>query len=327
MQEKAIIQEFPDQTIKGIVLVAVGISIFSLQDVIIRLLSGDYSVLQIMFIRALVALGPMALFVYWEGGFGTLRTPTFNMQFLRGILQMLSYTSYYMGLAYLPIADSTAIFFIAPLVVTVFSIMFLGEKVGMRRLSAVLLGFCGVLIIVRPGSGTFGIAALLPMIAAVTYSASIIITRRLGRTNTGASMALYSMLTFLAVSSLAGGVFGDGRFATDIHPSIDFLLRPWMMPASRDFMLLVLCGLIAACGFYCLAQGYRVAQASIVAPFEYVAMPLAAMWGFLVWNELPQMTTIMGILLIVGSGLYVLHRETVKGRSLVTGRGRSRIRL
>lgn len=326
MQPQSVTAEVQDATFKGIILVAVGISIFSLQDVIIRLLSGDYSVVQIMFIRALVALGPMALFVYWEGGFGTLRTSKIGLQFIRGFLQMLSYTAYYMGLAFMPIADNTAIFFVSPLIATVFAMIFLQEKVGIRRMIAVLIGFCGVLIIVQPGSGTFGVAAILPLIAAVTYSGSIMITRRLGRSSTGASMAFYAMFTFLIVSSLIGGSIGDGRFATDIHPSLDFLLRTWQTPTYRDMLLLTLCGLIAACGFYCLAQGYRVAQASIAAPFEYVAMPLAALWGFVVWNEVPEMTTVYGVILIVFSGLYVLHRETVKGRRVVAGRGR-RIRL
>ncbi len=325
MQQLAITEELTDSTVKGILLVAIGISIFSIQDVIIRLLSGEYSVIEIMYIRALVALGPMAMFVYWEGGFATLRTPRYVLHFVRGALQMLSYTTYYMGLAILPIADNTAIFFVSPLIVTIFSIIFLGEKVGLRRGLAVLAGFAGVLVIVQPGTGTFGFAALLPFFAAVTYSGSIMITRRLGRTQTGASMAFYAMITFLMFSSIAGGVLGDGSYETNIHPSLDFLMRSWQVPTYRDIMLLVLCGFIAAFGFYCLAQGYRIAQASIVAPFEYVSMPLAVLWGFAIWNEVPSLTTILGIAMIVFSGLYVLHRETIRGRRLVTGRGRIRL--
>ncbi len=318
-------EEIHDQSLRGIITIVIGISIFSLQDVIIRLLSGEYSVIQIMYIRALVALGPMAMFVYWEGGFATLRKPRAGLQIARGLLQLASYTAYYMGLAAMPIADSTAIFFVAPLFVTLFSIIFLGEKIGFRRGLAVIIGFGGVLVIMQPGSGTFGIAAVLPLLAAVTYSGSVIITRRLGRTQTGASMAFYAMITFLVFSSVVGGLLGDGGYATNIHPSLDFLTRSWQMPALRDMMLLVMCGLIAACGFYCLAQGYRIAQASIVAPFEYVSMPLAVLWGFTIWNEVPSLTTIFGISLIIFSGLYVLQRETIRGQQLVTGR--SRIRL
>ncbi len=325
MQQLAVSDETLDSTLRGIVLVATGISIFSVQDVIIRLLSDEYSVIQIMFIRALVALVPMAMFVYWEGGFATLRTPRLWLHAVRGLLMVSSYTAYYLGLAALPIADNTAIFFVSPLVVTIFSVVFLGEKVGLRRFMAVIAGFVGVLVIVQPGSGTFGIAAILPLMAAVTYSGSIMITRRLGRTQTGASMAFYAMIMFLITSSCAGMVLGDGGYATDSHLSLGFLLRGWQIPGLRDLLLLILCGLIAACGFYCLSQGYRVAQASIVAPFEYVSMPIAVIWGIAIWDEVPRLTTVVGIALIVTSGLYVLHRESVRGRRLVTGRGRIRL--
>ena len=325
MQQQAVLEETHDSTLMGILLVATGITVFSAQDVIIRLLSGDYSVVQIMFIRALVALVPMAMFVYWEGGFGSLRNPRLGLQIARGLLMVSSYTAYYLGLAALPIADNTAIFFVSPLIVTVFSVIFLGEKVGLRRFLAVIAGFVGVLVIVQPGSGAFGIAATLPLMAAVTYSGSIMITRRLGRTQTGASMAFYAMIMFLITSSFAGLVLGDGGYATDSHVSVGFLLRGWQIPGLRDLLLLTLCGLIAACGFYCLSQGYRVAQASIVAPFEYIAMPIAVIWGISIWDEVPRLTTILGIALIVASGLYVLHRETIRGRRLVADRGRIRL--
>lgn len=324
MEEQTTSNEAMDPTIKGILMAVIAVSVFSVQDVIIRTLSGDYSVLEIMFIRAVVALVPMTLFVYWEGGFSTLKTPRLGLQIFRGTLQMFSYVSYYLALASLPLADATAIFFVSPLMVTILSIFFLGEKVGFRRAMAVLVGFAGVLIIVRPGSGTFGYAAILPMIAALTYASSVMITRKLGPTHTGASMAFYAMLVFLVGSSISGLILGDGSFASEADPSLGFLLRGWQLPTGRDAMLLLLLGMIAACGFYCLTQAYRVAETSAVAPFEYVAMPIAVVWGIALWNEIPGLLTVLGIVLILGSGLYILHRETIRGRKLVTGR---RIRL
>jgi len=324
MEHEAVGQETIDPTVKGILMAVTAVSIFSVQDVIIRTLSGDYSVLEIMFIRAVVALGPMALFVYWSGGFATLRTPHLGLQFIRGALQMLSYVTYYLALAAMPLADATAMFFISPLVVTLLSVIFLGESVGLRRVIAVVVGFVGVLVIARPGSGTFGYAAILPLAAAVTYASSVIITRRLGPTHSGASMAFYAMIVFLIGSSISGFIFADGSFANETDPSLGFLLRGWQIPVADDLMLLVLLGCIAACGFYCLTQAYRVADASAVAPFEYIAMPIAVVWGIVMWDEFPEMITIFGIALVIGSGLYILHRETIRGRKVVTGR---RIRL
>ena len=114
----------------------------------------------------------------------------------------------------------------------------------------------------------------------------------------------------------------DDRYAfdTQAHPSAHFLLRAWVVPSLRDAGLIALCGLIAGAGFYFLTQAYRVASPSLVAPFEYCGLPWAVLWGFLFWDELPVVTTLAGIVLIVGSGLYIIRREAVRGRKTFTGR-------
>ena len=311
---------------RGIFLIAAGIAIFSIQDIIIRTLGSTYPALEIMFIRGFVAMIFIGLMVYMDGGFSTLRVRRPVLNIVRGLLQVVSYTAYYMAMAAMPIAEVTAIFFVSPLFVTLLSTVFLGEAVGIRRWSAMLVGFAGVVIIVRPGSGLLDPAALLPLIAAGTYATSVIITRRIGKTQTGSSLAFIAMMTFVTVSGLGGLAFGDGSLATDSHPSLAFLLRAWTVPHGSDLAMIAACGLIAAFGFYCLAQGYRIAPASLVAPFEFVAMPLAVMWGVVVWAEYPPVSTIAGIGLIIASGLYVLNREAVRERPISTGRG-IRLRL
>lgn len=311
---------------RGIFLIAGGMAIFSVQDIIIRLLSSAYPALEIMFIRGLVAIVLIGAMVYADGGFATLRVRHPLINVVRGLLQVCSYTAYYMALAAMPIAEVTALFFVSPLIVTAFSALFLGERVGIRRWAGVLAGFAGVLVIVRPGSALLDPVAFLPLVASFTYATSVIITRRIGKTQTGPSLALSAMLVFIIVSGAGGLAFGDGAYATDAHPSLAFLLRAWALPVGQDIALLGACGVIAALGFYCLAQGYRVAPASIVAPFEFIAMPLAVMWGLVVWSEVPPLTTVLGIVLIVCSGIYVLNREAVRNRPLSTGRG-IRLRL
>ena len=318
--------DIADAPLRGILLITAGMIVFGAQDVIIRLLSGDYSAMEIMFIRGLVALLPMGLFVYWEGGLTSLKIPHPFINLLRGLLMVCSYTAYYMSLAAMPIAEVTAIFFVSPLIITLLSVLFLGETVGRRRWAAVIAGFAGVLVIVQPGSGSLDPVAFLPLAASITYAGSVIITRRIGRTQSGASLAFFAMLTFIAVSGLAGVVMGDGSFADDSHPSLSFLLRAWVVPGARDMLMLGAIGLIAGIGFYCLSQSYRIAPASVVAPFEYISMPLAVLWGIAVWAEYPPPATLIGIAMIIGSGIYVLHRESVRKRHLSTGRG-VRLRL
>ena len=311
-----------DSPVQGMVLVFFGIGIFSIQDIIIRKLGGTYSGFEIMFFRGLVALGPITLLVYFSGGFESLRVPHIWLNMLRGFLGLVSYTAYYMGLQALPLAEATAIFFVSPLIVTMLSTLFLGEVVHIRRWGAIVAGFVGIILIANPSGDFDSIAIILPLLAATTYSLSIIITRFVGKTQSGASLAFYAMIVFVLFSGLAGLGAGQTGLGNSNHPSIEFLLRGWSMPGIRDASLIALCGFIAAFGFYCLAQGYKVAPVSLVAPFEFVSMPLAVFWGYTLWAEIPSLPALMGIAIIVSSGIYVLKRESSpEVKPLTTGRG------
>ena len=223
-----------DSSFQGIVLIALGIGVFSIQDVFIRSLGNTYPGFEIMFIRGLVAIVPIFLFVMFSGGLQTLKVRHPFLNILRGVLALVSYTCYYMALQALPLAVSTAIFFVSPLIVTLLSVIFLRERVGIRRLVAVLAGFAGVMLIVRPTGGDFSAAMILPILAAVTYSISIIITRHIGKAQTGSSLAFYAMSTFIVASGLAGLFLGVEIDATSLHPSIAFLVREWVMPTPQD---------------------------------------------------------------------------------------------
>jgi S-adenosylmethionine uptake transporter len=140
-----------------------------------------------------------------------------------------------------------------------------------------------------------------------------VITRRLGRTDSGSSIAFYTTVFYLASSAVAGLAIGHGRLAGEGHASLQFLLRRWVIPSWPDLGLLVLIGLISGLGFYLFSQAYRVTRATAVVPFEYIAVPLSVLWGYLLWRDLPGLHTVVGIVLVVGSGLYVLWRESGRG--------------
>ncbi|MEM7067624.1 MAG: DMT family transporter [Pseudomonadota bacterium] len=327
MLKQPVVEANADSPVQGMALIFFGIGIFSIQDIIIRQLGGTYPGFEIMFFRGLVALGPIALLVYFSGGFKTLYVSHPWLNVLRGLLGLFSYTAYYMGLQALPLAEATAIFFVSPLVVTMLSALMLGEVVRVRRWAAILAGFAGVIMIANPTGEFASWAILLPLLAATTYALSIIITRSIGKTQTGASLAFYAMLVFVFVSGAAGLAAGDKGLDVSDHPSLIFLFRGWSMPTLWDGFLISLCGLIAAAGFYCLAQGYKVAPVSLVAPFEFVSMPLAVFWGYAIWSEIPSLQAILGIAIIVLSGVYVLKRESAPEiKPLTTGKG-VRLRL
>ena len=163
----------------------------------------------------------------------------------------------------------------------------------------------------RPGGGTIEPAIFLAVLAALFYALSVIATRRMGATESGASLAFSVTLVYFAANGLLGLWLGDGSMARGGHPSLEFLLRAWRWPQFEHLGAMALSGVCVAFGGYLLIQAYRFARASTVAPFEYTSLPCAVVVGYLIWNDLPDATGFAGMVLIVGSGLYVLWRERV----------------
>jgi drug/metabolite transporter (DMT)-like permease len=195
------------------------------------------------------------------------------------------------------------------------SVLFLAERVGPRRWIAVAVGFAGVVVMVRPGSALFDWAALLPVFSGLAYGASMVAARRMGTRHTAAALAFWGNAVFLAFALLLSLALGRGGMAQDAHPSLGFLLRGWAMPSARDLALMTACGPIAAAGLTLLTQAYRIAEANVVAPFEYTGMVWGVLWGWLFWRDWPDAVGWTGIAIIVGAGLYVLYRERLKGRA------------
>ena len=321
MQQMATTADQVHTPLRAVGFLVAGISIFAFQDVIIKWLSGDYPVHQILFVRSLTSLGPLWLIVHLNGGWEALRTRRLGLHLLRACVAFAAYTSFYLAVAAMPLADATALFFSAPLFVTALSVPILGERVGLRRWLAVVAGFLGVIVMLRPGAGVFEPAGLFAVACALLYTLVIMMTRRLGRTDSGASMAVYVALFYVPASALAGLLLSDGALAADGHASVQFLFREWSWPSWGDLGLMAVTGLIAGFAFYFLSQAYRLAEASAIAPFEYVALPWAVVFGYLFWDEVPGAHSLAGMALVIGSGIYVLHREAVRGRRMVTGRG------
>lgn len=287
--------------------------LFSLQDIVIKSFADDYSVLQIVFIRGLVALVPLALMVRLacRGRRVVLRRTPWLL--LRGALGFASFLGYYLAIAALPLAQAVTIAFTAPVFATALSALLLREPVGWRRWCAVLVGFAAVAVIVAPDGLDVRLGAMLALGAALAYALMTLTTRHIGQTVLPSVMALVSMLVFLLASGLSSvyvAVFC--KEVVTLDPALLFLLRPWRVPAAEDFALMLLIGVIATFGFYYLTKAYWVAPVSVVAPFEYSYVIWAVGFGYLIWGEVPAATTLGGLVLLVGSSLYILHREVLR---------------
>lgn len=292
----------------GIAALLGGVIIFSLQDVIIKSISGGYPVHEIVLIRSVAALLPILLLAHIDGGIGSLRTRRLGFHMLRSLTLFATYTSFYLALAALPLAETVTLFFASPLFITILSGVVLRESVDMGAKMAVVAGFIGVVVMFDPGAGLFDPAALLALFSAFSYACMAIATRRLGRSEKGPSLAFYPTLVYLGLTLVIGVIFGDGSRAVDHHPSLRFLTDGWRLPAQEDLTLMLLLGPMSALGFYCLSQAYRLAPPGRIAPLEYIAVPLGVLWGFLFWQEIPAGRSFLAMMLIVGSGLFILGR-------------------
>lgn len=301
----------------GALFALMAVMCFSLNDVGIKFLSDTYALHQVIFIRSSIGtLVFLMVIMPLSGGFKVMRTRRLKMHLLRGICVVFANMCLFLGLAAMPIADAVAVFFISPLVITVFSVLFLGETVGARRWAAIAVGFMGVLVIVKPGTSAFQVASLLPMLAAMLYAVIHIVARKIGGTESAATMAFYIQVTFIIASAGFGLTLGHGAYDTETHPSLSFLLRAWGPVMAEDWPILFMLGLSGVMGGFFISQAYRLSEAAFAAPFEYVAMPMAIMWGVTVFGTWPDSTAWIGIALIIGSGLYLLWRESVQDDSL-----------
>ena len=297
----------PTANRRAILILVVGIAIFSVQDLILKLLSGDYPLHQAMVLRSVTAIPFMlALTRMMDGSLAGLISPHWPAMLGRGVLNFLAYTAYYLALAALPMATTVALYFTAPLFITLLSVVMLKEKVSLNRWLALLMGFVGVVIMVRPGA-LFDWAALLPVFCGFAYALSMIMARHMGTRNSAAAMAFWGNNAFLLCSLALAAVFGSGDHADLAHPSVAFLTRGWVMPSLFDAALMCACGFIAALGLTLLTQAYSLGQSSVVAPFEFSFAFWGILWGWLFFGTLPDLMGWLGIAVIIAAGIHVLR--------------------
>jgi len=296
----------------GIVLITLGMVFISVNDMLIKALVDGFALHQLVFLRSAIAIWIAFVLLQIEGGITLLKTRTPGLHALRALMIVGANMTYFAALAVMPLGLATAVFFVAPLFITLLSVPVLGETVGPRRLIAVGIGFLGVLVMVETGETTdiplwtFG----LPILAALFYAGMQVMTRKLGASSAASAMAIYINIAFLTVSILVGLLAGDGRYLPMVeNESLQFLLRPWIWPAPEDWARIAVMGVMAGFIGYCLSQAYRVADAGLIAPFEYIALPLAIFWGWLIFGEEPGLRLWIGSAMIAGAGLFVVLRE------------------
>jgi len=281
---------------RGIGLLMLALLVFAVMDVLIKWTSSTYGTLQIVFFRSAFGLLPLMLLVARSGGFALLKTSRAGGHVARSLIGAGALVCFFYAFAHMPLADVYAIHFAGPLFLTALSGPMLGEQVGWKRWTAVAIGFVGVLIMLRPGAGVFQPIALVPLLGALCYAVAMIFVRKLSRTETNAAIVFYFTMTGVGVGGL--GMTAD-----------------WETPDLPGFLLLASIGILGGIAQILMTQAFRLAPASILAPFEYTAMVWAVVFGYLVFADLPTVPMMAGALIVAGSGLYILYRETRAGEA------------
>jgi len=289
---------------------ALAASSFSMGDAIVRMLSDTLPLHQIVLMRSLVSIPlTLTILVPLEGGLRMLRTKRPMWHLWRAVALTVASISFFSAIASVPLAQATAVFFTAPLMITALSAFLLKERVNCRRWMALAAGLVGVVLVVRPGASEFQWTLLLPLVAAAAYAVLNTMTRSVGTDEPACAMTFYIQLTFLATGCVIGLAIGDGRLAGSDNPSIEFLLRAWVWPGQGDLLLIAATGACNFSGAYLISQAYRFGESGLVAPFEYIAVVTAGLYGYLFWKEVPDVLALTGTFLIVGAGIFIATRE------------------
>jgi len=282
-----------DDPLRGILLMIASMAVFSAMDCTSKFLAASHHPIMVTWGRQLIQILLLAPLIAWTGPAKCLRSAVPGQQILRGMLLFASTVCFVSGLARLPLAEASAIGFVAPMFTTALSIPLLGEHVGVRRWAAILVGFVGVLIVIRPGTAAFDSAALFPIASAIFWAMALIVTRRMSLRD--------SPLTTLIFASIVG------LLAASIP-----LPWYWSMPDPAALGLMAAMGALSLFGHYLLVNAFQRGLVSILAPFSYSQMVWATLFGYLAFDSLPDGWTWIGAAVIILSGVYVWHRERVR---------------
>ena len=281
-----------NRTSLGISITVLGGLCFAIQDAGIKWLTADIAVLQVLFLRSLFGIGFLGAGSVFTGEKISLRVHRPWLLSLRTGINILSWILFFYGLKYLPLATAVALFFSFPLFLAIISVPLLGEKVGLRRTLAIVVGFIGVLLITNPTSGV-SLPVLLMLGAALGWALVASMTRILGEKENTSTLLFYTLIAFVMV-----------------------LLIPqfwvWQRLNLDDYLLVTAVAFFGVIAQFAVTKAYTIASPSLIAPFEYTALIWSAILGYLLWADVPDAYAITGAVLIIGSGVYVIHRESIR---------------
>ena len=300
----------------GIFLIIIGMIIFSIHDSLIKVLSTDISLIQLQFVRSLVGVLTIIVYLKLTHQPFVFRTGYPFLTVVRGLLSFFGYSAFYLAQSKMPIANISVLFLTSPFFITIISIYFFDSRVGWRRWLAMVIGFCGVIIICSPEGGKLNLYYVIPVLVAVAYALSVILAKKTADKDSLYQTIVFQYLIAGSISVVLGLAFGDGRFDNEKYSEIEFVVRAWSLDDPSIILSLVGLSIVGVAGFGLLLQAYRIADPAVVSPYEYSFLIWMILWGYLFWGDIPSVSEAAGMLLIVGAGVYMFYREQVRNQEL-----------
>ena len=303
---------------RGIILILISMLVFSVQDGIMKHIFSFVSLYEIYLVRTVVSVILILFYLKLTNKPIVFKTQYPLLTFLRVILFFFGFSSFYISLTVLPLGFATALFFVTPFLITIFAHFFLKEEIGIRRWSAVVVGFIGVYITLNPDFNNFNYLSLLPILCAFCYSLSMIIIKKTSEKDSVYTQTFTFYFGAIIFSTIFYFLIGDGQYNTSDHPASQFIFREWFVDLESSILFMATTGLTATVAFLLLFTAYSIASPAVVSPFEYSILLWSPLIGWIYFNEIPSLNTIIGILIIVSSGIYIFMREKAQEQLIAT---------
>ncbi len=303
---------------KGIFFILIAMIVFSVQDGIMKHIYNFVSLYEIYLIRTLISFVLILLFLIITKKPIVFKSQYPLLTFTRVILFFFGFSSFYVSLTVLPLGTATALFFVTPFLITIFAHFFLKEEIGLRRWSAVVVGFIGVYVTLNPDFSNFNYLSLLPILCAFCYSLSMIIIKKTSDKDSVYTQTFTFYIGAIILSIIFYFIIGDGQYNVSDHPASQFIFREWFVDFNSNILLMAATGVTATIAFLFLFTAYSIASPAVVSPFEYSILFWSPLVGWLYFDEIPSLNTVIGILIIASSGVYIFMREKAQNQSIAT---------
>ena len=303
---------------RGILFILLGMALFSIQDALIKFIYEDAALYELYFGRTFVAFVLLVGYLKFSNQKIILKTHYPLLTIFRVICFFFGFSFFYISLTYMSLAMANALFFSSPFFISILATIFLKEKVGVRRWSAIFVGFLGVYIILNPDFNNFDYMKLAPVACALCYAISMTITKITSEKDNVYTQMIHLYFGALIISILFFIFTGKGQFNNFNDPTFQFIFREWFTNISFAWPFIIVMGCIGSFAFFFVFIAYSIASPSVVTLYEYSLIIWSILIGYILFNNTPTIRTFIGVSIIIGAGVYIYLREKTKDQLIVT---------